>query len=81
MREQSIHEKAVNIDNQKKKKYFSGLGDLSVLLSSPEREFLSCWCDREFIPDVVTTRLGSIEFPPDVAADTQARCGYEDKVS
>jgi hypothetical protein len=43
MREQNIHEKVVNIDNQKKEKYFSGLGDLSVLLSSPEREFLSCW--------------------------------------
>ena len=40
MREQNIHEKVVNIDNQRKKKYFSGLGDLSVLLSSPEREFL-----------------------------------------
>ena len=45
MREQNIHEKVVNIDNQKKKKLFFGVGRL-------ERFALE---SRERIPVVLTT--------------------------
>ena len=73
MREQNIHEKVVNIDNQKKKKLFFRGWETWAFCPRVPRENSCRVDDRQFIPDVVATRYGSIEFPPDVAAETSSQ--------
>ena len=58
---------------RKRKNYFFGVGRLERFALESRERIPVVLTTEKFIPDVVATRCGSIEFPPDVAAETSSQ--------